>query len=160
MDEATDPAFASFYRGHHPRLVTIALGLTGDAEMARDLVQEGFLRAYAHWAYVAGLELPEAWVRRVVVNLCIDVSRRRMRDRRWVEGVGRPEVIEAERPESAEVWVLVRALPARQRSAVALRYLGDLSVRDVAETLGVTEGTVKVSLHRAHAALARRLGRS
>ena len=57
-----------------------------------------------------------------------------------------------------QFWAAVRALPERQRAAIALYYLEDLSIADVAATLGVTEGTVKASLFQARATLAKSLG--
>lgn len=65
----------------------------------------------------------------------------------------------AELPErDAEVWRAVRALPRRQAQVVALRYVADASVAEIARTLDLAEGTVKAQLHRARRSLAVRLG--
>jgi RNA polymerase sigma-70 factor, ECF subfamily len=64
----------------------------------------------------------------------------------------------AELPEQdAEVWRAVRALPRRQAQVVALRYVVDAPVAEIAQTLGMAEGTVKAQLHRARQTLATRL---
>jgi DNA-binding NarL/FixJ family response regulator len=64
----------------------------------------------------------------------------------------------AELPEEdAGVWRAVRALPTRQAQVVALRYVVDAPVAEIAQTLGVAEGTVKAQLHRARQTLAARL---
>ena len=71
--------------------------------------------------------------------------------------VGRSEPI-AELPEpDLEFWAAVRALPTRQRQMVALYYLGDCSVSEIALTLACAEGTVRATLHKSRQALAKRL---
>ena len=65
----------------------------------------------------------------------------------------------AELPDQdAEVWRAVRALPRRQAQVIALRYVADASVAEIARTLGLAEGTVKAQLHRGRQSLAARLG--
>ena len=59
--------------------------------------------------------------------------------------------------EADDLWRAVRALPDRQRAAIVLRYVDDLSVDEIANVLDVTDGTVKASLAQARASLARRL---
>jgi RNA polymerase sigma-70 factor (sigma-E family) len=163
MAEGLADEFEEFFRTQHPRLVAIALALTGDLEVARDAAQEGLLRAYRDWSKVVELELPFAWVRRVVVNLAIDGRRRRARDERVVARLtdrrgGHASSSEHD-VESSATWQAVRELPERQRAAVVLRYVDDLAVSEIASILRVTDGTVKASLHTARTALEKRLGR-
>ena len=157
MGEAVPSDFEEFFRGQHPRLVAIALALVGDVETARDAAQEALLRAYRDWHRVARLEMPSAWVRRVVVNLAIDGRRRRRRDERVTSRLAGGVPGPAELPERSATWDAVRALPARQRAAVVLRYVDDLSVAEIARVLDVTEGTIKASLHAARATLQQQL---
>jgi RNA polymerase sigma-70 factor (ECF subfamily) len=78
--------------------------------------------------------------------------------RALVRFAGRRQTVVAPLDErDAEYWRAVRSLPLRQAQAVALHYLFDLSVVDVADTLGISEGTVKAHLHKARAALAKKL---
>jgi RNA polymerase sigma-70 factor (ECF subfamily) len=150
--------FEQFFRAQHPRLVAIALALVGDVETARDAAQEALLRAYRDWERVSQLDQPPAWVRKVVVNLAIDGRRRRRRDERVAGRLAAAvSPAAADLPESSRTWELVRELPDRQRAAVVLRYVDDLSVPEIAEVLGVTDGTVKASLHAARATLGARL---
>ena len=159
MDGPGTEGFEEFFRAQHPRLVAIALALTGDVEVARDAAQEGLLRAYRSWRSVSALDLPSAWVRKVVVNLTIDDRRRRTRDQRVMARVAGGTSIAADLPaESSATWRAVRELPDRQRAAVVLRYVDDLPVAAIARILGVTDGTVKASLHKARATLEERLG--
>ena len=158
MVEPEAREFEEFFRTEHPRLVGIALALCGDLDGARDAAQEALLRAYRDWERVAALDVPSAWVRRVLVNLAIDTRRRRRRDLRLVGRLGAAaEPAPHALPELSPTWTAVRALPDRQRAAVVLRYVDDLSVPEIAEVLGVSEGTVKSSLHAARATLEARL---
>jgi RNA polymerase sigma-70 factor (sigma-E family) len=146
--------FEQFFRAQHPRLVSIALALTGDVEAARDAAQEALLRAFREWPKVVALDLPSAWVRRVVVNLVIDGRRRRSRDDRVAARLVHTSARGDDAPvEASATWDAVRRLPERQRAAVVLRYVDDLPVSDIATILRVTDGTVKSSLHAARRTL-------
>lgn len=149
--------FDGFYRRELPRLVTLAAALAGRA-LADDMAQEAMLIAYRRWDAVSQLDLPAAWVRRVCVNLALSSRRRRSAEVRALLRLGarRQSFAVVEEPET--FWSEVRRLPHRQAQVVALTYVYDLSVADVAETLGVATGTVKTHLHRARAELAARLG--
>jgi RNA polymerase sigma factor (sigma-70 family) len=98
-------------------------------------------------------------VRRVTVNLAIDARRRRTREIREAQRNPPIDVASAVDvgAEQSEVWQAVRALPDRQRAAVVLRYVDDMTVADIAAVLDVTEGTIKASLSQARASLARAL---
>ena len=153
--DATDVAFAAWYRDEIGSLRTLAAALTGSGESGADLADEAMLRAYRAWERVALLDRPGAWARRVVINLAIDVHRRAVRERR---ALGRIRLVEAsvalESPDD-EFWSAVRALPRVQRSAVALFYVDDLSIDEIAEVLSLSTGTVKKALFQARRALAR-----
>jgi len=87
-----------------------------------------------------------------------DVRRRLIEARALARVAARRQPPVAELPAAhAQFWAAVRVLPKRQAQAVALYYLEDLPVAEIAATLGAAEGTVRASLHKARAALARRL---
>jgi RNA polymerase sigma-70 factor (ECF subfamily) len=137
--------------------VQLAFVLSGSRYGAEDIAQDALVAAWKKWGV---LEQPLAWTRRVVANLAVSVIRRRMAEGRAMLrlAVRRGEPI-AELPEpDTEFWVAVRALPTRQRQMVALYYLGDCSVGEIALTLGCAEGTVRATLHKARLGLAKRLG--
>jgi len=98
-------------------------------------------------------------VRRVVANLAVSMFRRRLAETKAVARLARrarltvPELS----AEDAEFWAAVRSLPRRQSQVIALRYLEDRPVSEIAEILGTAEGTVKKHLHDGRRALARRL---
>ncbi|MET0911340.1 MAG: RNA polymerase sigma factor [Ilumatobacteraceae bacterium] len=159
MDRSAE--FESLFRREHPRLVALGLGLTGDREVARELAQEALLRAYIDWSKVRGYSAPAAWLRRVVINQAVDVHRRQVVERRTLQRVHSSDVVvdSSGDPASSWWWRAVRELPERQRIAVALFYVDEYSIAEIAEVMGVRQGTVKASLSHARAALAAALAR-
>ena len=137
--------FEDFYRREMPRLVALARGLAG-AATAEELAQEAMLAAYRRWATIARYERPEAWVRRVCANKATSVLRRRGNEAKaLLRLAARPTAVVELEPCDEEFWF-------------ALRYLYGLSVAEIAAILDCSEGTVKVHLTRARAALVRSLG--
>jgi RNA polymerase sigma factor (sigma-70 family) len=120
---------------------------------------KAFLRAHRDWPRVGGYRYPGAWVRRVAVNLATSAVRRRLIEARALGRLwARQEPALAELPASGtDFWRAVRSLPRRQVQAVALHYLEDLPVAEIARVLGCAEGTVKAHLHHGREALGRRL---
>lgn len=149
MDE-----FEAFYRREHLRLLAVAVAVVGDREAARELVQDALMKAYAAWPKVSVLESPGGWTRRVLVNLSIDVQRRRGREQRALDRSREQSVVEAPPLPTPAFWSAVRRLPRLQRSAVALHYVDGMPIAEVAAVLGVSPGSVKTSLSRARSALA------
>ena len=157
IDEAGERSFDSLYVREFPRLLALAMSLTGDKEVATDVVQDAFVRAIAKWPQIREYEKPGAWIRRVVINLATDRGRRLKSERRALtRAAARPRVLLGE-PELDTFWAEVRRLPNRQRSVIALCYALDLAVDDIAETLSVSVGTVTHSLHAARKTLAKRM---
>ena len=150
MDDGFDEAFDELF----PRAVRLGTRLLGDRAAAEDVAAEALARAYARWSKVAGLPYRDGWVLKVTTNLAIDRLRRRP-----------PEPAPAP-AEDFEVAVELRmalnaallTLAPRQRQAVALRYLGGLSDREVAEALNISLGSVKTHIHRGLNGLRARLG--
>jgi RNA polymerase sigma-70 factor (sigma-E family) len=157
VDVGTVTAFEAFFRAEHPKLVALGWALTGDPHAAAELAQEALLRAYRDWAKVGEYDNPGGWIRRVLVNLIADRGRRRRSEEAALARVAPPGPVPELEPATDHWWRAVRALPEGQRAAVALHYLEDLSVADVAATLGISEGTVKTQLSRARETLSRTL---
>jgi RNA polymerase sigma-70 factor (ECF subfamily) len=157
--DALAPVFEDFYDAEFVPLRRLAYVLTGSAVVAEDLVQETMLRVYSHWSRVATYDKPGAWARRVLCNLATSRGRRlRAEARALVRLRGGRAHGAAPRPESAELWGALRALPPRQAQAMALYYVDDLPVGEIAALLECPAGTVKALLHRGRAALAAQLG--
>jgi len=153
--------FDDFFRDEYPRLLPLLQAVVGDRGHAEDIAQEALAAAQRAWAKVGRYDRPGAWVRRVALNRASNVRRRRGRE---VVALGRIGVASgvADAPTTADqrLWRLVRELPEQQRHAVALHYVEDRSLSDIARIIGCSEGTVKSYLSRARATLARRLNDS
>jgi RNA polymerase sigma-70 factor (ECF subfamily) len=152
-------SFEAFARGQRRPLVAFAWSLTGDLAAAEDLAQDALQAAWQAWDKVGALDSPGAWVRRAVANRGAGHVRRAGREHRALARLaGRPARDVEIEPADHQFWAEVRALPERQAQAVALFYLEDCSVAQIAEVLGCAPGTVKVHLHRGRMALAEALG--
>lgn len=147
-------SFDELYRREFPALVAVATALSGyDGE---DLVQDTMVRALVHWERVQRLERPGGWCHRVLLNLCRNRWHRRRTAARYLERRRREEPsTPAPSTEIIAFWDAVRQLPERPRLAVTLHYAGDRPVAEIAELLGVPEGTVRSDLSRARAAIVR-----
>jgi len=153
----TRASFDDFYRAELPRLVALARALCG-SPLADDVAQEAMLAAYRKWRRVSELQYPAGWVRRTCANLAVSQYRRRVIELRALTRLAnRPDALPLDAPDE-EFWGAVHRLPWRQAQAVALRYVYELDISEIAETLEISEGSVKQHLSRARARLARELG--
>ena len=152
--------FDVFYQREFRAVVGLAYALSGSRLAAEDLAQEAFMTAHQHWEKVGRYESPGAWVRRVVSNKSVSLYRRKAAEARALARV----TLDRQLPlpelgvDDAEFWQTVRSLPRRQAQAIALYYLEDRPVAEVAAILGCTESTAKVHLHKGRKNLADRLG--
>ncbi|HET9556507.1 MAG TPA: sigma-70 family RNA polymerase sigma factor [Actinomycetota bacterium] len=121
-------------------------------------MQEAFARASARWGRLRDYDVPEAWVRRVAMNLAADRGRRLQRQARALLRAGPPPSVPPASVEALALADALRTLPMHQRQAIVLHHLVDLPVEEVAATLGARTGTVKSWLARGRHALAIRLG--
>ncbi|WP_203716162.1 sigma-70 family RNA polymerase sigma factor [Asanoa siamensis] len=145
------------------RLVGQLYGVTGDLAEAEDVVQEAFVRAVARPRQFSEVADHEAWLRTVALNL----ARNRFRRRRVFDQLFRAGRL-APTPEAAPEMTLdrldlvaaLRGLPYQVRAALVLYHLVDLSIDEVAMTLGARPNTVKSWLARGRAALAKELSES
>jgi RNA polymerase sigma-70 factor (sigma-E family) len=143
------PGFADFVVVHQGPLLRLAHALTGDPHDAWDLTQEAFARLGEHWDRRRP-DVPEAWLRTVMVRLNIDRLRRLRRELPVLAGRGDRPDAPVHHTGEAEGWLVeaLATLTPRQRTALALRYVEDLDVRGIADRMGCSEGTVKSQLSR------------
>jgi len=141
--------FEEFYAREFPAVVGLAFALSGSRTASEDLAQEAFLAAHRDWARLVDYERPDLWIRRVVSNMSMSMFRRRYAEARALGklAVGATVKIPELSADDAEFWGAVRSLPRRQAQVIALRYLDDRSVAEIAEILGTAVGTVKKQLH-------------
>jgi RNA polymerase sigma-70 factor (ECF subfamily) len=144
-----DEELSIFCRAEYPRLVGL-LGLyCGDRGVAEELAQETLARVWRKWPKVHHLDRPDAWARRVAINLANSHLRRVVAERRARNRLPVPnEVIEPVTDEALALRESLVALPRRQRTAVVLHYYVDLTIEEVAEHMGTTIPSVKSLLHR------------
>jgi RNA polymerase sigma factor (sigma-70 family) len=152
-------SFEALYRGEYPGLVAVASAMTGDRDGAHDLVQDTMVKAFIRWDRVSQLERPGAWCHHVLLNACRSRIRRRITEWRYVARQRSSEpVVPAVSADSIVFWEVVRAMPSRPRSVVALYFCAELTSVEIAKVLGVPEGTVRSDLSIARRSVMRALG--
>jgi RNA polymerase sigma-70 factor (sigma-E family) len=144
--------FDAFVAARGPALLRLAYVLTGDTQRAEDLLQTALAKAYRRWEAVGD---PEAYVRRVLVNAHTSWWRAlRNREVPTGESLDRatPDVGESVTAREA-LWVELRALPLRQRTALVLRYYEGLDDAEISTYLDCAPATVRSLVSRALATL-------
>lgn len=156
--------FEALYRRHAAALYRTALAMTRSASLAEELLQEAFLSAFRHLDQVqlrrdASLR---PWLRRILVNRIYDEWARRRPplaetetgiERMAASGAVSPERQAEEGEVAHAVGDALARLPFKQRVVATLYYLDDMDVQEIADLLGVPEGTVKSRLHYGRARL-------
>ena len=154
MNEA-DLEYAWFFRAEFPGVLRTVFLILHDRGRSEDVTQEAFIQLLTHWRKVSRYERPEAWVRRVAIRQAVRMMKRdRMRAELERADVPAPH---ADLPD-VDLARAVQRLPAMQRAAVVLFYFEDRPVAEIVEILGISDGSVKVHLHRARQRLVVLLG--
>ena len=151
-----DDELAAFCRAEHLRLVGVLSLYCRDRYVAEELAQDTIVRVIGDWSRVRRLDCPSAWAHRVAINLANSHLRRRLAERRALRRLSHRPVAEQHDPDTptaVAVRAAVAGLPRRERAVVVLRFFADFSVRDVADLLGMPEGTVKTVTARALAGM-------
>ena len=148
------------YVRHAPAALRLAYFLTGDRELAEDLVQDAFVRLAGRFRHLRLPDAFDAYLRRTIVNLFtshlrhLRIERNAAGQRSDVERVQR----DADVAERDAMWTALRQLPPRQRAAIVLRYYEDLSERETADVLRCSLGAAKQLVSRGLASLRERIG--
>jgi RNA polymerase sigma-70 factor (ECF subfamily) len=156
---AIGETFETFYAREYRPLVALAYVLSGSPTLAEDIAQDAMAVVYRSWSRVSVMDSPTGYLRRTVANLAASAVRRRVAEAKAVLRLGSQRTALPDLPESDEqFWAAVRRLPTRQAQAVALRYIYDCPVAEVAETMNISEGAAKAHLFRGRQSLVRTLG--
>ncbi len=149
-------AFDALFRREFGPITRTAYLVVGDWEVAREIAQDAFVQALRHWQKVQEMDSPGGWVRRVAIRDAVRSRRRDARGRALLRD--RSRAGEAAPAVGIDIREALLALPARQRAVIALHYLDDRPVAEIAGLLGCSAGTVKTHLSRGRLALGRLLG--
>jgi RNA polymerase sigma-70 factor (ECF subfamily) len=156
-------AFELILRRYNQRLFRVARGILGDDAEAEDVLQEAYVRAFAHLDQFEGRSKFSTWLTRIAVHEA--TARRRRRRRMRLVDLGNEEglcmspishnpEVEASRVElGALLRELIDMLPSSLRAVVMLRLVEGLDTDEAAECLGLTSANVKIRLHRARSLL-------
>lgn len=160
MRSGTEQDYIEYVTARLPRLRRLAYSLCGSEDQADDLVQEAAIKLYQHWSRTVDVTHLDAYVRKILVRTFLDGQRKGW----WrVLLFGTvPDVRHTQDQYGVDDRTVLRdalaTLPPRQRAVLILRFLHDLPVREVAEALACTEGTVKSQTSHGLTALRRLLG--
>lgn len=149
---ATGGRLADLYLRHADGAARLAYLLTGDRQVAEDIVQDAFVKLAGRLAHLRDPGAFDAYLRRTVVNLSHSYWRRKKLERSYLKregGVGSEPIVAGSSIEDRELlWHAMARLTDRQRAAIVLRFYEDLSEADVAEILRCRPGTAKSLVSR------------
>ena len=154
---AADEAVTVLYHTHSAMLVRTAALLVGDVATAEDVVQDAFIAMHRAWWRLRDTSKALPYLRSAVINRSRSVLRHRVVADRHLPRLA-PQLPSAEDSalagmERSSVPAALRALPARQREVVVLRYYADLSEAQIAAAMGISKGAVKSHAARAKESL-------
>ena len=151
-----DAEFREAYARLFPIIFRVALRISGDSARAEDLCHEAFLKYYQKGRDIPDVEQAKYWLIRVVKNLSYNSAKRKDRERRAVERLGRYEsssvssVMEdlEKAIEKGAIRDLLQLLPHSQRICLVLKEYEGLTYREIGTILGISENNVKVRVFR------------
>jgi RNA polymerase sigma-70 factor, ECF subfamily len=162
--------FDALVREHQQRIFRVVMALVRDSDLASNLTQDCFVRAYESRATFRGDSSVSTWLIRIAMNLVRDHARSR-RQAFWKRLFQSPAEVDTETAENVKdsrstpdrhllakeelqaVWTAVAVLSPQQREVFVLRFSEEMSLDEIAQVLGVKTGTVKAHLSRAVAAV-------
>ncbi len=148
--------FEDFYRDEFPSIAVIAGTTAGSRGLGEDLAQEAFAQAAQRWPEISQLDRPGAWVRRVAINMAISRRRRFSAEARALLRLDRPQQhdLSEHRFGRSTLWEAVDRLSPRQRAVIALKYLEERTVAEIADILEISVSATTSHLHAARRSLA------
>lgn len=174
-DREAAEAITALLDAHGGKLYGLGLKICGSHEEAEDLVQETFLNAFRKWHQFEGRSDPATWLYTIAVRVCRRRHRRRAGQPRYLEPLvrllpsGEEGVVDLPAPEEGPLDEQLREeareavedalthLPMTYRMPLVLKDIAEFSTAEVAQVMGLQEGTVKTRVHRARMALRKEL---
>lgn len=149
MGSTRDTEFSDYVAGSRARLLRTAYLITGEWQLAEDVIQTALTKLYLAWPRVQRDGNIDGFVRRIIVNCHTDERRRPWRrERTSLDGNDPPAAPGLSLEDRDALMQALAALPARQRLTIVLRYFCGLSVEETAADLGCSTGTVKSQTSR------------
>ena len=159
--EGNIEAFNPLVNKYQPRIYACILKRVKDIETAKDLTQETFLKAFVGLPTFRGDSAFSSWLYRIAKNLCIDYYRKQKTENNTtpLQTIDERCIIDTHPDPSQDMetqerrWVLraaIRHLPPMRKKVFLLRYVQELSIKDIATCIQRSEGTVKTHLYKAH----------
>ena len=144
-----DSEFRDFYLAEAPRLLRLAIMLTGDPQRAADLSQDALLKVYTKWHRIRN-EDPGPYARTILVNLCRSAYRRKMLEvRKTPAHAGHIPDLSNRVDDALRVATALSALPPIRRAVILLRFYEDMPEQQIAAVLDRPLNTIKSDLRRA-----------
>jgi RNA polymerase sigma-70 factor (ECF subfamily) len=159
-------AFTRLVEAYQTPVYNLAYRMLGNSVEAENAAQETFIRMYTKLDTYDSNRKFSSWLLAIASHYCVDLLRRRRMNYLSLDDLPpmvelsmpkavQPEQVVVREQDASAVQKLLEALPPNYRTPVVLRYWYDMSYREIADTMGVTESTIKTRLHRARAKLAR-----
>ena len=166
--EGDQAAFTLLVEAYQTPVYNLAYRMLGNMVEAEDAAQETFIRAYRRLDTYDPSRKFSSWLLAIASHYCVDMLRRRRVNYMSFDELPpmvelsmprntQPEQVVVSQQQADTVQRLLDTLPASYRTPVILRYWYDMSYREIADAMGVTESTIKTRLHRARARLAQQV---
>lgn len=157
--------FKAVYDEVFPIIMRVVHRMVGDLDVAEELCQEAFVRYYERMGSIPDQAQAKFWLIRVAKNLALNYEKRKGRERKAYERAYKEPRPREESGETAllrdesyrAVQEALEVLPDNLRTVLVLKEYGNLTYKEIASTLGISEGNVKVRVYRARDRLARHL---
>ncbi|MFK4227556.1 RNA polymerase sigma factor [Streptomyces sp. NPDC019890] len=157
--------FPRFFAHWEPQVRRYLIWLEGDPSVIEDAAQETMLSAFRYWEKLRGYEQPRAWLFKIAGQRLGDAQQARRKAGLSTDPFELPDRVRIEddfaaRDDRLAILDAVRKLPPQQATAIALQWQYDLSLREIADIMAISTGSVKTHLHLARKALQQQLGES
>lgn len=163
--QGNEKAFSELVRRYHGTAWAVVRGVLGDRDDVDDVVQLVYIKVYRGLAGFRGDAKLSTWIYQIARNEAINAVKRRRLDTTSIEDVTladggeSPDEVVRRGDVSRELEDAMQHLDENQRMALELRYMGERSYEEIAETMGIPLGTVKTYIHRGKAELRRVMSR-
>jgi RNA polymerase sigma-70 factor (ECF subfamily) len=153
-DKIKVDTFEPWFRREYPQVLGALILAIGNRDVAEEVAAEAFAKAYEKWDRVGVMASPGGWIYTVALNAARRKFKHRAMERLLLRKFHSPTEVPTET--GFELWDLVRTLPPRERTAIVLRYVGDLQEAEVAKAMGISAGGVSKTLNvaRSHLGIA------